>query len=474
MAAPVKKGQEIDVEILDMAFGGVGLARIPTAEGNFSVFVQNAIPGQRVLARVTEVKKRYAECNLKAVITPSPREVEIPYHRIPGAPYATVPPALQQEWKERTTLEVYRRIGEMPWIDKVYDGYIPSPAQWHYRNKMEYSFSAIGFDPTTGSDVDRFSLGFKARGTWWMVENLEGDSGLFDRAWEELLPEIRRYCANTGLPAWHAPSRKGFFRFLVVRKSVAEDKLLVNLVTHEDPRFDPAQFAAFLYQHLGARLAGVIHTLNTDEGERAVPLSGSATTVFGSDHVVETIAGLGFRISMTSFFQTNPACAALLYAKTLEYVRAAPQPDNGVVLDLFCGTGTIAQLLAAGGVREVVGVDIVESAIADARINAEQNGWARVRFIAADAGAFLKENPGFRGRIACVVLDPPRGGIAPKTLQKVIALEAPRIVYVSCNPATQARDALALRDAGYSLKKLSLVDQFPHTAHVEAIGCWEK
>ncbi|MBL7942785.1 MAG: 23S rRNA (uracil(1939)-C(5))-methyltransferase RlmD, partial [Flavobacteriales bacterium] len=300
-----------------------------------------------------------------------------------------------------------------------------------------------------------------------------GDSGLFDPEFENLLPDIRNYCESTGFPAWHAPSRSGFFRYLVVRKSFSADECLVNLVTHDDDRFDIHVFSDFLREKLGKRLAGLLHTINTDTGERSVPLAGSSRLIYGKDHVVETMAGLSFRISMTSFFQTNPRCAELLYRKTIDYVKEPGFKSDGVVLDLFCGTGTIAQLLAGGGVPEVAGVDIVESAIDDARANVALNNLDRVKFVAADVGNFLRDHPEYRGNISCVVLDPPRGGIAPKTLQKTIMLEAPRIVYVSCNPATQARDALALREAGYQLRKLSLVDQFPHTAHIEAIGWWE-
>jgi 23S rRNA (uracil-5-)-methyltransferase RumA len=176
---------------------------------------------------------------------------------------------------------------------------------------------------------------------------------------------------------------------------------------------------------------------------------------------------------MQSFFQTNPKCAELLYAKTISYTEELPKPA-GVVMDLFCGTGTITQLLAGKGSGNVIGVDIVESAIADARENAKRNNISNVEFYAADVGKFLLDYPDYVGKIGTIVLDPPRGGIAPKTLRKVIALDAHRIVYVSCNPATQARDTETLTNAGYHLKKISFADQFPHTAHLEAIALYEK
>jgi 23S rRNA (uracil-5-)-methyltransferase RumA len=176
---------------------------------------------------------------------------------------------------------------------------------------------------------------------------------------------------------------------------------------------------------------------------------------------------------MTSFFQTNPRSAERLYNKVLEYAGIEATDDGSFIMDLFCGTGTITQLLARKSNRKVIGVDIVEDAIADARRNAERNQVDNLEFYAADVGKFLLEYPQYQGRIGCAVLDPPRGGIAPKTLRKIITLGARRIVYVSCNPATQARDTIDLLAAGYTLRRISLVDQFPHTAHIETVAWFE-
>ena len=173
---------------------------------------------------------------------------------------------------------------------------------------------------------------------------------------------------------------------------------------------------------------------------------------------------------MESFFQTNPKCAEKLYTQALDYVLESDFSQEDVVMDLFCGTGTIGQILASKlkGVR-IIGVDIVEEAIEDAKRNAERNGIDGVDFFAADVGKFLREYPNFIGKIKTVILDPPRAGIAPKSLQKVIDLGAQNIVYISCNPSTQARDMDTLISAGYVVDKISLVDQFPHTGHIESI-----
>jgi 23S rRNA (uracil-5-)-methyltransferase RumA len=472
----LKRNQVVELDIIDLAFGGVGIAKIPTDQGEFTVFVQNTVPGQRVRARVEKAQKRFAECRLMDILQPSPEEVEIPYQRIPGAPYAAWPIEQQRAYKQRNTLDLFRRIGKVDDVENLLDAYIESPAIWHYRNKMEYAFSVIRYDLNLSEERDDFGLGFKHRGTWWCVENLDRDSGLFDASFESMLHRIREKLQSTGMPAWLPPKQHGFFRYLVVRKSILEDRLLVNLVTSAEAveQFDVHGFAQWLKSELGDRLAGLIHTINPNTGDRIDPLNGSSEVVLGDSVIVEEILGLRFEVSMTSFFQTNPKSAERLYERVLSYAGVHDADDGQVILDLFCGTGTITQLLAKQSKRAVVGVDIVADAIEDARRNAQRNGVDGVTFHAADVGKFLVEHPIYQGRIQCIVLDPPRSGIAPKTLRKVIALDAPRLVYVSCNPATQARDTIELMQAGYRMKRLTLVDQFPHTSHIETVACFEK
>jgi 23S rRNA (uracil-5-)-methyltransferase RumA len=470
-----KKGQQLEIRIKDIAFGGKGIGKIPTDDGEMAAFVQNSLPGQLVRAKVVKSKRRYIECKTMEVLEHSAQEVETEFQTIPGAPYASLPLALQEDFKKRTTLELYRRIGHIENVDDLFEEYIESPQPWHYRNKMEYSFSEIRHDLETGKEADDFGLGFKHRGTWWKVENLDADSGLFDEEFENKLHEIREFLRATGLPAWHPPKREGFFRYLVVRKSFSADQLLVNLVTSAVglDEFDTDAFAEKMKDLFGDRLAGIIHTVNTHVGDRVEPNEGNTSVLLGKPKIIEKLNGLEFEISMTSFFQTNPKCAEKLYSKVIEYADEKGG-SNKYLMDLFCGTGTIGQLLAKSTGRKVIGVDIVESAIEDAKANAARNGVENLEFHAADVGKFLKEFPEYNGKISTIVIDPPRAGIAPKSLQKVIEIDADRIVYVSCNPATQARDAEELIKAGYEFKKFSLVDQFPHTSHIEAIGVFEK
>lgn len=240
-------------------------------------------------------------------------------------------------------------------------------------------------------------------------------------------------------------------------------------------KFDANAFSALLQEKLGRRLAGLQHTINDNVADRAKIENGTCTLLYGEPIVVEQLLGLNFEISMESFFQTNPKSAEKLYTKALDYVLEGDLHQGDVVMDLFCGTGTIGQILASkmNDVR-IVGVDIVEEAIEDAKRNAEHNGIKDVEFYAADVGKFLNEYPDFVGKIKTVILDPPRAGIAPKSLQKVIQLGANHIVYISCNPSTQARDMDTLIEAGYQVDKISLVDQFPHTGHIESIAKFTK
>ena len=228
---------------------------------------------------------------------------------------------------------------------------------------------------------------------------------------------------------------------------------------------------------LGSRLAGALHTTNNSTGDSAKQPSAQERLLFGQDFIRERILGLPFEIRMQSFFQTNPLCAERLYTRAIEYVERALADGAGgqVAMDLFCGTGTIAQLLAKSPkIERVIGVDIVPEAIADAKQSAQANGLSGLEFHAADVKDFLKLQPQYRGQIGVIVLDPPRSGIVPKALLRVIELGAKDIVYISCNPSTQARDAEVLAEHGYILQKLSLVDQFPHTTHIESVAWLRK
>lgn len=474
----VKRNQILDLRIEDYAFGGKGIGRIRHEEDSFVVFVPNTLPGQLVKAQIKKSSKKYAEAKLLDVLERSKDEVNVDFQEIPGAPYIQLPIELQHEYKKESTLSLFKKIGKITDIEDLFDEFISSPNTFHYRNKMEYGFSAIGYDRINKTDVDEFTLGFKRRGVWWMGDNLDKDSGLFDKELEDQLTNIKAYCEKTGLPPWHGPKREGFFRYLVVRKSFKTNQLLFNLVTTSShlSAFELTDFASFLVSLFGQRVAGLLHTINDETGDRTIATSGSIQLIYGENKIVEELLGLQFEISMKSFFQTNPKSAERLYSKVVEYVlEDKSKVDNTVIMDLFCGTGTIGQIVASKTKDyKIIGVDIVSSAIEDARKNAERNNIQDIHFYAADVGKFLVQHPEYQNKIKTIILDPARAGITPKTLQKIIALNADRMVYVSCNPSTQARDTEHLTKAGYQIKKISLVDQFPHTSHIETVVLFEK
>jgi 23S rRNA (uracil-5-)-methyltransferase RumA len=471
------RGEIVELTIDGYAFGGRGISKIPTEGSHFIVFVDNAFPGQKVKAKIDVKRKHHAEAKLVEVVQRAACEVMSDFQEISGAPYVFVPEELQRTVKTESTLTTFSKISGQRNIPEKFDEYIASPSTYFYRNKMEYSFSSIEHVLETGEEKDdAFALGFKRRGTWWKVENLNRPSGLFDESWEEKLPVLRSFLEKSHLPAWHPPKKTGFFRHIVVRKSFKDDRLLVHLVTSSEgiKSFDIQRFVSKVLELHGTRIAGIQHTVNDDVADRSKIENGRTQLLYGAPMVEESLLGLTFQMRMESFFQTNPKCAELLYQKAIDYLLE-DLGESEEILDLFCGTGTIAQLVATRrGFGKITGVDIVLEAIEDAKVNALKNGLSNVEFYAADVGKFLKEHPEYEGKIGALILDPPRAGIAPKTLQKTIALGVKRIVYISCNPSTQARDASTLVDAGYALEKFSLVDQFPHTGHIESIAKFVK
>lgn len=473
----LKRNARLTLIVDDLAFEGKGIARIDRNGEKFVVFIPNTIPGQEVLCRLIKVKKNYAEAKLLRVLKTSPQETEPQFHPIPGAPYITLPLEKQHFYKRKTSIELFRRIGKIANSEELLDAFITSPRDFHYRNKMEYSFSAVVYDRHKDEEFRDFALGFKKRGQWLSVEPMVNDSGMFDADIEKALPQIESYFKERGHTAWNALEHTGFCRYLTVRKSFKQNQLLINFVStsSELDRFDVDEFLAFMQSILGEKLAGLVHTLNDDTGDRPLTTDGSQKLIYGSNHLVENILGLDFKISLESFFQTNPASAERLYQKALDYTFETDLGEEQVVLDLFSGTGTISQLLAQRAPqKQIIGVELIKEAVADAKKAAAENNISNVKFYAADVGKFLLEHPQYQGKINTLVMDPPRAGIAPKTLRKVIRLEAKRMVYISCNPATQARDMQTLEEAGYKLIKYSLVDQFPHTAHIESVALFEK
>lgn len=460
MKSKFKRGDELELQITDLAFGGAGIAR----QDDLVIFVSGGLPGQTVRVRVKFHRRRHVEAYAVEVLKRSPEEREIEFQPIPGAPWETLPMDVQRKIKQSQVFDLFKKFAQLD-VQPLMDEYVPSPREWWYRNKMDFSF---------GMDEDGdFALGSKKRGQFRLVESLEAPCGLFDEEFEKLLPTIREWCEKTGLPP-HDGKGGGYFETLTVRRSVVEDKFLVEIVVAgPDEKFDAVKFGELIKTSLGDRFGGVFWSQKIrEEGKETQDVP---TFLGGEKKLREELCGLEFEISRDAFFQPNPYSAEKLYEKAVEFVDLQ---EGESALDLFCGTGTIAQILAKKYPKSrVVGVEIVASAVADAKKNAERNGLKNVTFACADVRKWLKEHHHAAVKETSkevILVDPPRAGIVPKSLERIIGRAPGRIVYVSCNPATLARDTAVLAEAGYRLEKLALVDQFPHTSHVEAVARFVK
>jgi tRNA/tmRNA/rRNA uracil-C5-methylase (TrmA/RlmC/RlmD family) len=312
----VKKGEVIKIEIEDYAFGGKGIGRLDNDQS--IVFVKDGIPGQIVNARITKKKKNYAEASITELIEKSPLQIDHDFQPISGAPYIDLEISEQRNMKQKVCFEVFNKIGKLNEPIKYFDEWISSNQFHHYRNKMEYSFSNIQYDLKNNIVIDdAFSLGFKRKGTWWMVEDLDKDSGLFDKDLEDNLKKIRLFLQKTELPAWHPPKKIGFFRHLVVRKSFKSNQLLFNLVTSSKniKKFNVKEFGNFLVSLFNGRCAGLIHTINDDVGDREKLDKGNSKLIIGKPIIEENINGLSFEISMHRFFSNKSKLCKSIVSK---------------------------------------------------------------------------------------------------------------------------------------------------------------
>ncbi len=480
----MQKHDLLTLEIQDLAFGGKGIAKIqrPIPDSNetrlYPIFVDGTLPGQTVEAKITKVKKKYATAKCLKITKRSPKEISIPYQDTPGAPWMRLPIEMQLEIKKEQVIDCFHKFAHLQ-IAPLIEDIIPSPQIWNYRNKMEFSFGPTEetFQKGESAKYDiwthtGYGLGSKKRGQFHLVTSLEKPSGLFDEDFENLLPHIRTFCQETNLPVYNQRTNKGFFRHLVVRKSHAQNNLLVNLITtstHAN-QFPKEEFQTLLQKNLGARLHGLVWSLNDAISDTTQPKI-KQTQLCGHSQISEHLNNLNFEMGLESFFQTNPKSAENLYKRVVEYA----QLQNGdPALDLYCGTGTIAQVLAKANPKsKITGVEIVPEAVADAKKNARSNQLQNVTFVSHDVKTFLKENIESIANHSTIILDPPRAGMAKKALERIIKTTPKKIVYVSCNPATMARDTKYLQENDFALQKITLIDQFPHTSHIECIGLYE-
>ena len=442
-----RKGDELELRIDRLSHGGAGVAR---SEG-YVVFVRGAVPGDLVRARITRSKRSFGEADSIELIEPSPERVE-PLAPHPGAPWQVLPYERQLAEKEEQVRDALARIGrfDSPPVEPI----VPALEQLHYRNKLEYSF---GSDEQSGELV----LGFHRAGRFDLIDDVALDV-LASKRVDELREIVKAWCREQGLSAWDRRGQHGLLRNLVVREGRRTGQLQARIVTSPGGSFDVDSLAAAspVESFLWTRAASVAET--TREGETQI--------VKGPAAIEEELSGLRFRISPDAFFQTNTEMAERLYGAAVELAGLSGREK---VLDLFCGIGTIALVLALDA-GEVWGVEIVEEAVADAIENARLNGIDNAHFFAGDVRLAMRPLLEKSGSADVVVVDPPRAGLSQKVVRRVLEAEAKKIVYVSCNPTTLAPNARQLADAGYELKTVRPVDMFPQTPHIECVALLER
>lgn len=465
----------------------------------YHVTVKGALPGQTVKYIVKKARQGKYQGRLLSVIKKSPIETEKPacacFGACGGCSYQTLPYKEQLELKKTQVLKLLNSV--IKDNSYIFDGILPSPDIWSYRNKMEFSFG----DEYKGGPL---SLGLHKKGSIHDVINVSGCKIIHDD-YSKILDCIREYFLKIGVAHYNKNTHTGVLRHLLVRRAVSTGEILVALVTTSalQTNLDNLDELSLKLQNLELEgsLTGFLHIINDGLGD--VVKSDEMHIIYGKDWITEEVLGLKFRISVFSFFQTNTKGAEVLYGRARDYIlggfrldrnrngldengldengsRSLGEDSSGLsgisdcdsalkdklVFDLYSGTGTIAQIIAPIA-KKVIGVEIVEEAVEAAKQNAEYNGLDNCQFIAGDVLKVIdeiKEKPDF------IVLDPPREGIHPKALKKIGEhIRSQKMIYISCNPSSLARDLIEFQKYDYKVKRVCCVDMFPHVRHIETI-----
>src|SRR4051812_39001405 len=450
MAAPVQRDQELELSIDSLAYGGNGVARLD----GFVVFVRRGLPGDTVRARVTKVQRRHAEAVATDVLVRGPQRVEAPCQHYPpcgGCRFQDLAYQSQVENKERWVADSLQRLAGL--TDVPLEPIVPAQSQFHYRNKMEYSFAPLEGRPT---------LGLHKAGRWDEVLEIE-KCWLTSDLGNAIRNRVREWAREERLAAYDQETHEGYLRHLVVREGRNTGQALVHLVTDRGERFDRERLIEVLTEFPEVRS---IHW-SVNRGVAEVTANLPTELLWGEDAIEEELSGLRFRVRPNAFLQTNSEMADELYGIAREFAQLA---GGETVYDLYCGIGTIGLSMAASAMT-VWGIEISEESVACAIENQELNGIGNAAFFAGNVGEVLRDLHDRAGDPDVVVVAPPRAGLAGKALKRLGEIGAPRVVYVSCNPTTLAGDAKRLADDyGYSLVRARPVDMFPHTPHVECVS----
>ncbi|UCD36651.1 MAG: 23S rRNA (uracil(1939)-C(5))-methyltransferase RlmD [Fidelibacterota bacterium] len=463
-----RKGEILELTIGSLSYGGKGVAR----HDGFVIFVPRTIPGEQVRARIIKRRRGFAEARVEEVLKPSPNAVdpECPHFGVCGGCSTQNYPYQQQlEQKQAQVEDLFTRMGGFR--DLEVKPIIGCREIYHYRNKMEFTFSTRPWvvNPDDIADATGPALGLHVPGRFDKVLDIQ-ECWLQHPVATDIFQWLKSRINALGLEPYDIKNHTGFLRNLVIRTAGASSdslEIMVNLVTSRE---EPQRLKS-LADELAAAFPSVVSVINSINTRKAAVAYGEWEIILhGKPTITEHLGGLVFDISANSFFQTNTAQAAVLYE---QIAQACALTGSEVVYDLYCGTGTIALTLASKA-KEVAGFESVSSAVEDASRNALLNDTYNTRFFHADLSARFFSSQGDRLRKQIdlpdiVIADPPRAGMHPKLVEEVIGLKPRRVVYVSCNPATQVRDVRLLVDGGYQLEAIQPVDMFPHTPHIECL-----
>ena len=445
-----RRGEALSLAIDDLAFGGEGVGR---ADG-YVVFVRGGLPGDRLRVRLVETRARFGRGVIEAVETPSPDRVEAPcpyFGRCGGCRLQHLAYPAQLAFKAKQVADCLQRLGGLGGFE--IRPIVPAPELYGYRNKMEFTVAEVAGEPVVGlHEAERYDSVLDVERCLLQPDALNA-----------LLDEVRRDLRERRLSVYDQAAGEGLLRFLMLREGRRTGETMANIVATA-----PAiETLAPLAERLRARVPGMVSVvLNVNAKKASVAVGTEEHLLAGRDHINEWLGGLTFQVSANSFFQTNTAQAERLFA----LVEAACElTGTETVFDLFSGTGVISLLLARR-CRRVFGIEVAATAVEDAVRNARANGIDNCTFLSGEVRHHLPELIRNGVKAEVVVADPPRAGFHPKALQALVALGPARIVYVSCNPGTLARDASDLTRAGYRLEWVQPVDMFPHTPHIEALA----
>lgn len=458
-----KKGDELELTVESLAFGGKGVAHL----NGYVIFIKGALPDQKVLARLTKRRNGYGEAKTLEILKETPSYITSKCDHFPtcgGCSFQDFDYYAQIEQKKAQVIDIFRRIGHMdkPKLNQV----VPAEEIFHYRNKMEFSFSNRRWvlpEEEENAEAD-FALGLHIPGRFDKILDIS-TCWIQKPVANEILNTVRNVAQKTGLAPYDIREHSGYLRHLIIRLGERTDEVMVNIVTSREEKelLEPIvegikkvhPSVTSIVNNITRRRAGVSY------GEWEVLLHGRPT-------ITERLGDFTFEISANSFFQTNSVQGEKLYKIARDFAEFR---GDEILYDLYCGTGSTS-IFMAQQVKQVYGFEVVPPAVEDAVRNAVSNGIINCRFFPANLDKFFRKSS-ILSEIEppdIVFLDPPRAGMHPKLVNDVVDMSPEKIVYISCNPSTQARDVALLSEKGFKLKNLAMVDMFPHTPHIETVA----